>query len=66
MQLFPPSNKKLYIFLSIFIEDINKYNLSKILYSQKKGNRKDKNSNLKKIYLKCNKERILSEIKDSH
>lgn len=53
MKLFLIFIKKLYISLTIFIKDINKIAVYQKYYIVKKrGNRKDKNSDLRKIYLK--------------
>lgn len=59
MQPLPPSNEKSYVSLSALIENVNKCSLSRILCGQKRGNRKDKNGDLKRICLRCSKGKIL-------
>ena len=59
MQLFLYSIGKLCIFLNLFINDVNRIATYKRYYMMiKKENKKDKNSNLKKICLKYSKKNL--------
>lgn len=56
MQLPPPSTEKSYVSLSALIEDVNKTAVRQGYHVVKKrGNRKDKNGDLRRIYLRYSK-----------
>lgn len=59
MELLSSSTKKSYIFLSIFIKNVNKTTICQEYNIVKKNkNKKDKNGNIRRICLRSSKKRL--------
>lgn len=62
MQLLLPSTEKLYISLNALIKNVNKTAIyQKYNVVKKRGNKKDKNREFRKIHLKYSKKRLYKE-----